>query len=88
MAARDEHIAFVQTAKQDIGEIQDMISALRERAENAFNATALATGGEQSGSQSGQAAFSKMSRLPSILDDAYGVTTEVVNDLDAYLLGL
>jgi hypothetical protein len=86
--ARDEHAAAVEAAKQKIGEVQELLSAARERAEEAQNAVALATGGEQSNSPSGQGAFGRAARVPSIIDDAYATTAEVINELDAYLAGL
>ena len=81
---RDQHYASVEAAKQKIGELQEHIAAATNAAEEAINAVAVATGGEQCNSASGQGAFSRISRTTELLRDVYATTSEAVTELEAY----
>lgn len=83
--SREDHVRDIHVAREAIGRVQERIAGATEAAEEALNAVAVSTGGEQSGSQSGQAAFSKAARVPSLLNDAYACLAEVVRDLEAYV---
>lgn len=84
---REAHLGACMAAKQGYGEIQGMISALREQAEMKVGLIAQATGGTACPSEPGRNAFEFGASLLGEIDVLYNHVSGIVAEIDRYAGG-
>lgn len=83
--SREIHATAIAAAKAGIGEVQDALSSVTDKLEEANRLVANATDGYDSGNIEANQAFTKTIACRDEINDAYALCEQAIRHLDNYL---
>jgi len=79
------HDEAKQATARDIGDLTEMLHAVRERAQEVAGYVANATGGENCPNEFGRSSFELISNVPDKIDEAIAACQESIDQLGRYI---